>query len=138
VSQHSAATIVLSFSGDHLPAASTGPRWLHHRQPCRLRSSGARKLRTQQRQTLLKDQTLELAASALMHVTLTESHLIRVAELAGRLGEYLELGDREVELIHGGCSCLGKIGCATDSSTAWSAYRGGMGDHAPTPTLVPT
>ncbi|OLB95838.1 MAG: hypothetical protein AUI15_15130 [Actinobacteria bacterium 13_2_20CM_2_66_6] len=53
-----------------------------------------------QRQTLLKDQTLELAAQALdARDRYTESHSIRVAELAGHLGERLELGDREVELI---------------------------------------
>jgi putative nucleotidyltransferase with HDIG domain len=66
-----------------------------------------------QRQTLLKDQTLELAAQALdARDRYTESHSIRVAELAGRLGERLELGDREVELIRTAASLhdLGKIG----------------------------
>jgi putative nucleotidyltransferase with HDIG domain len=70
-----------------------------------------------QRQTLLKDQTLELAAQALdARDRYTESHSIRVAELAGRLGEYLELGDREVELIRtaGSLHDLGKIGVRDD------------------------
>jgi putative nucleotidyltransferase with HDIG domain len=46
----------------------------------------------------------------------TESHSIRVAELAGRLGEQLELGDREVELIRtaGSLHDLGKIGVRDD------------------------
>lgn len=66
-----------------------------------------------QRQTLLKDQTLDLAAQALdARDRYTESHSIRVSELAGRLGEHLELGDREVELIRtaGALHDLGKIG----------------------------
>ncbi len=70
-----------------------------------------------QRQTLLKDQTLELAAQALdARDRYTESHSIRVAELAGRLGENLELGDREVELIRtaGSLHDLGKIGVRDD------------------------
>lgn len=70
-----------------------------------------------QRQTLLKDQTLDLAAQALdARDRYTESHSIRVAELAGRLGEQLELGDREVELIRtaGSLHDLGKIGVRDD------------------------
>ena len=70
-----------------------------------------------QRQTVLKDQTLELAAQALdARDRYTESHSIRVAELAGRLGEQLELGDREVELIRtaGSLHDLGKIGIRDD------------------------
>jgi putative nucleotidyltransferase with HDIG domain len=70
-----------------------------------------------QRQTLLKDQTLELAAQALdARDRYTESHSIRVAELAGRLGEQLELGNREVELIRtaGSLHDLGKIGVRDD------------------------
>src|SRR5438874_2834680 len=70
-----------------------------------------------QRQTLLKDQTLELAAQALdARDRYTESHSIRVAELAGRLGDKLELGDREVELIRtaGSLHDLGKIGVRDD------------------------
>lgn len=70
-----------------------------------------------QRQTLLKDQTLELAAQALdARDRYTESHSIRVADLAGRLGEHLELGDREVELIRtaGSLHDLGKIGVRDD------------------------
>jgi putative nucleotidyltransferase with HDIG domain len=70
-----------------------------------------------QRQAVLKDQTLELAAQALdARDRYTESHSIRVAELAGRLGEQLELGDREVELIRtaGSLHDLGKIGVRDD------------------------
>jgi putative nucleotidyltransferase with HDIG domain len=70
-----------------------------------------------QRQTLLKDQTLELAAQALdARDRYTESHSIRVAELAGHLGERLELGDREVELIRTAAALhdLGKIGVRDD------------------------
>ena len=70
-----------------------------------------------QRQTLLKDQTLDLAAQALdARDRYTESHSIRVSELAGRLGDSLELGDREVELIRtaGSLHDLGKIGVRDD------------------------
>jgi putative nucleotidyltransferase with HDIG domain len=70
-----------------------------------------------QRQTLLKDQTLDLAAQALdARDRYTESHSIRVAELSGRLGELLELGDREVEAIRtaGSLHDLGKIGVRDD------------------------
>ena len=70
-----------------------------------------------QRQTLLKDQTLDLAAQALdARDRYTESHSIRVADMAGRLGELLELGDREVEAIRmaGSLHDLGKIGVRDD------------------------
>src|SRR5713226_3733674 len=70
-----------------------------------------------QRQTVLKDQTLELAAQALdARDRYTESHSIRVADLAGRLGEHLELEDRECELIRtaGSLHDLGKIGVRDD------------------------
>jgi putative nucleotidyltransferase with HDIG domain len=70
-----------------------------------------------QRQTLLKDQTLDLAAQALdARDRYTESHSIRVAELAGKLGEQLELGGRDVELIRtaGSLHDLGKIGIRDD------------------------
>jgi putative nucleotidyltransferase with HDIG domain len=70
-----------------------------------------------QRQTLLKEQTLDLAAQALdARDRYTESHSIRVSELAGRLGEHLELGDRECELIRtaGSLHDLGKIGVRDD------------------------
>jgi putative nucleotidyltransferase with HDIG domain len=70
-----------------------------------------------QRQTLLKDQTLELAAQALdARDRYTESHSIRVADLAGRMGELLELGDREAEAIRtaGSLHDLGKIGVRDD------------------------
>src|SRR2546428_1149966 len=70
-----------------------------------------------QRQTELKDQTLDLAAQALdARDRYTESHSIRVSELAGRLGEHLELGDRECELIRtaGSLHALGKIGVSDD------------------------
>ena len=70
-----------------------------------------------QRQTLLKDQTLDLAAQALdARDRYTESHSKRVSELAGRLGEHLELGDRLCELIRtaGSLHDLGKIGVRDD------------------------
>jgi putative nucleotidyltransferase with HDIG domain len=70
-----------------------------------------------QRQTVLKDQTLDLAAQALdARDRYTESHSIRVSELAGQLGEHLELGDREVELIRtaGSLHDLGKLGVRDD------------------------
>ena len=70
-----------------------------------------------QRQGELKDQTLDLAAQALdARDRYTESHSIRVAELAGQLGEQLELGDRECELIRtaGSLHDLGKIGVRDD------------------------
>src|SRR4029077_12744 len=70
-----------------------------------------------QRQTELKDQTLELAAQALdARDRYTESHSIRVADLAGRLGDQLELGDREGELPRtaGSLRDLGKIGVRDD------------------------
>jgi uncharacterized domain HDIG len=70
-----------------------------------------------QRQTELKDQTLDLAAQALdARDRYTESHSIRVSGLAGRLGEHLELGNRECELIRtaGSLHDLGKIGVRDD------------------------
>ncbi|HEX9100122.1 MAG TPA: MFS transporter, partial [Candidatus Dormibacteraeota bacterium] len=70
-----------------------------------------------QRQGELKDQTLDLAAQALdARDRYTESHSIRVSELAGKLGEQLELGDRECELIRtaGSLHDLGKIGVRDD------------------------
>lgn len=70
-----------------------------------------------QRQTLLKDQTLELAAQVLdARDRYTESHSMRVSDLAARLAESLELGDREVELIRTAASLhdLGKIGIRDD------------------------
>ena len=66
-----------------------------------------------QRQTELKEQTLQLAAQALdARDRYTESHSTRVAEIAGRLGEQLELSDRDIELIRtaGSLHDLGKIG----------------------------
>lgn len=70
-----------------------------------------------QRQSELKDQTLDLAAQALdARDRYTESHSIRVSELAGRMGEQLELGDIECELIRtaGSLHDLGKIGVRDD------------------------
>lgn len=70
-----------------------------------------------QRQTELKDQTLKLAAQALdARDKYTESHSKNVSELAGALGEHLELGDRECELIRtaGSLHDLGKIGVRDD------------------------
>src|SRR5260370_32197067 len=65
-----------------------------------------------QRQGELKNQTLDLAAQALdARDRYTESHSIRVSELSGKLGEQIELGDRECELIRtaGSLHDLGKI-----------------------------
>lgn len=70
-----------------------------------------------QRQTKVKDQTLDLAAQALdARDRYTESHSIRVAELAGRLGDHLDLGNRECELLRtaGSLHDLGKIGVRDD------------------------
>jgi putative nucleotidyltransferase with HDIG domain len=70
-----------------------------------------------QRQTELKDQTLDLAAQVLdARDRYTESHSIRVADLAGKLGDHLELGDREGELLRtaGSLHDLGKIGVRDD------------------------
>ena len=75
------------------------------------------RLADSQRQTALKDQTLDIAAQALdardPHVA---SHSSRVAELAGRLGQHLELGDRAVELLRtaGSLHDLGMIGIRDD------------------------
>jgi predicted MFS family arabinose efflux permease len=66
-----------------------------------------------QRLSELNSQTLKLLAQALdARDRYTESHSSRVSELAGRLGEHLELGDREVERIRtaGSLHDLGKIG----------------------------
>src|SRR5712692_1090502 len=70
-----------------------------------------------QRQTELKDQTLALAAQALdARDRYTESHSIRVADLAARMGDYLELGDLECDLLRtaGSLHDLGKIGIRDD------------------------
>ncbi len=70
-----------------------------------------------QRQGELTNQTLDLAAQALdARDRYTESHSIRVSELAGQLGEQLELGDRDCELIRtaGSLHDLGKIGVRDD------------------------
>ncbi len=70
-----------------------------------------------QRQTELKDQTLELAAQALDNRDrYTESHSIRVAELAGQLGERLEMTGRECEMLRtaGSLHDIGKIGVRDD------------------------
>ena len=70
-----------------------------------------------QRQRELKDQTLDLAAQALdARDRYTESHSIRVADLSGRLGDHLELGDRAGELLRtaGSLHDLGKIGIRDD------------------------
>jgi putative nucleotidyltransferase with HDIG domain len=69
------------------------------------------------RQTILKAQTLELAIQSLdARDRYTASHSIRVAEMAGRLGEHLELGDRAVELLRtaGLLHDLGMIGIRDD------------------------
>ncbi|MFI5281942.1 MAG: MFS transporter [Candidatus Dormibacterales bacterium] len=70
-----------------------------------------------QRQTVLKDQTLDLAAQALdARDRYTESHSIRVSEMSGLLAEHLELANRDVELVRtaGSLHDLGKIGVRDD------------------------
>jgi response regulator RpfG family c-di-GMP phosphodiesterase len=70
-----------------------------------------------QRQAELRDHTLELAATALdARDRYTQSHSIRVAELAARLGEGLGLGARECDLLHtaGSLHDLGMIGIRDD------------------------
>ena len=66
-----------------------------------------------QRQTKVKDQTLKLAARALdQRDSYTEFHSIQVSELAGSLGDHLDLGSRECERLRtaGSLHDLGKIG----------------------------
>lgn len=66
-----------------------------------------------QHQALARMQTLELAAQALdARDRYTESHSVRVADLAARLGGQLELNNSEVELLRtaGNLHDLGKIG----------------------------
>ena len=113
-----ASTMVLSFSG--------GILWLLIQTPVGLVMAPGlfgflwatrNNVRDVQRQTELKDQTLDLAAQALdARDRYTESHSIRVADLAGRLGERLDLGDRECELLRtaGSLHDLGKIGVRDD------------------------
>lgn len=70
-----------------------------------------------QRQTRVKDQTLDLAAQALdARDRYTESHSKRVSEWAGRLGDHLDLGNRDVERLRtaGSLHDLGKIGVRDD------------------------
>jgi len=74
-------------------------------------------VRDVQRQTELREQTLQLAAQALdARDKYTESHSTRVADLAFRLGEHLDLGDSECELLRtaGSLHDLGKIGVRDD------------------------
>lgn len=66
-----------------------------------------------QRQVQARIQTLQLAAQALdARDRYTESHSMRVAELAARIGEELGLGSKEIELLRtaGSLHDLGKIG----------------------------
>jgi putative nucleotidyltransferase with HDIG domain len=114
------ATLALSFSGGILFLLLQAPKYVGYIMAPGLfgfvlavRANTA----ATQRQTELKDQTLDLAAQALdARDRYTESHSIRVSELAGRLGEHLELGDRECELIRtaGSLHDLGKIGVRDD------------------------
>ena len=70
-----------------------------------------------QRQTEVKDQTLHLAAQALdARDRYTEDHSVQVSELAGRLGDHLDLGNMECELLRtaGSLHDLGKIGVRDD------------------------
>jgi HD-GYP domain-containing protein (c-di-GMP phosphodiesterase class II) len=73
-----------------------------------------------QRQTVLNDQTLDIAAQALdARDSYTASHSTRVSELAGRLGEHLELDERGVDLLRtaGSLHDLGMIGVRDDVLT---------------------
>jgi HD-GYP domain-containing protein (c-di-GMP phosphodiesterase class II) len=75
------------------------------------------KVADSQRQTALKDQTLDLAAQSLdARDPYMASHSNRVSELAGRLAQQLELGDRAVELLRtaGSLHDLGMIGVRDD------------------------
>ena len=70
-----------------------------------------------QRLTRVKDQTLDLAAQALdARDRFTERHSIRVSGLAANLGDHLDLGNRECELLAtaGSLHDLGKIGVRDD------------------------
>jgi len=114
------ATLALSFSGGILFLLLRAPGYVGYIMAPGLfgfvlavRANAA----ATQRQTELKNQTLDLAAQALdARDRYTESHSIRVSELAGKLGEHLELGDRECELIRtaGSLHDLGKIGVRDD------------------------
>jgi HD-GYP domain-containing protein (c-di-GMP phosphodiesterase class II) len=69
------------------------------------------------RQAVLKERTLDLAIQALdARDRYMASHSIRVSELAGLLGERLELGDRAVKLLRtaGSLHDLGMIGVRDD------------------------
>jgi len=69
------------------------------------------------RRTALRNQTLALALQALdARDRSTASHSSRVSDLAGRLGEQLGLGAREVELLRtaGSLHDLGMIGVRDD------------------------
>lgn len=107
----------------------------------RLGAGGTADVRTQKdpspesgAKKLLKDQTLGLAAQALdARDRHTESHSIRVSELAGRLGDHLGLSDREVDLLRtaGSMHDLGMIGVRDDvlgkegrlTEAEWEAIR---------------
>jgi predicted MFS family arabinose efflux permease len=70
-----------------------------------------------QRETKVKDQTLNLAAGALdRRDSYTESHSIQVSEIAADLGDHLDLGSKYCELLRtaGQLHDLGKIGVRDD------------------------
>ena len=87
-----------------------------------------------QSQAELRDRTLELATQVLdARDAYTASHSVRVADLAGRLGEQLGLGPRECELLRtaGLLHDLGKIGIRDDilfkpgplTDDEWTIFR---------------
>lgn len=114
------ATLALSFSGGILFLLLQAPNSVGYIMAPGLFGfllAARRNVADAQRQGELKDQTLDLAAQALdARDRYTESHSIRVSELAGKLGEQLELDDRDCELIRtaGSLHDLGKIGVRDD------------------------
>jgi putative nucleotidyltransferase with HDIG domain len=114
------ATLALSFAGGILYLLLLAPNWVGYIMAPGLFGfvlATRGNVADAQRQSELKEQTLDLAAQALdARDRYTESHSIRVSELSSRLGEQLELGDRECELIRtaGSLHDLGKIGVRDD------------------------
>lgn len=114
------ATLALSFSGGIIFLLLQAPNSVGYIMAPGLFGfllAARRNVADAQRQGELKDQTLDLVAQVLdARDRYTESHSIRVSDLAGKLGEHLELGDRECELIRTAASLhdLGKVGVRDD------------------------
>lgn len=88
-----------------------------------------------QRLTQVKDQTLHLLAQALdARDQYTEDHSVRVSELAGMLGDHLDLSNTQCDLLRraGSLHDLGKIGVRDDilnkpgplTEDEWEIMRG--------------